>query len=228
MNRSTYLILIILLVLIIDQSVKIWVKTTMQIGEEFPLLGIRWAIIHFVENEGMAFGWKIPATYGKLILSLFRIGAIAFLIYLIRQLLAAGAGKGLLTCFALIFAGALGNIIDSAFYGMIFSASHYHGGVATMFPAEGGYAGFLYGKVVDMLYFPIIESSWPQWMPWIGGEHFLFFRPVFNIADASITTGVILLLLFYRNFFLQDNHPAKTERHKQGEEPTMVDHRAEA
>ncbi len=217
-----------MLVLIIDQAVKIWVKTTMQIGEEFPLLGIRWAIIHFVENEGMAFGWKIPATYGKLILSLFRIGAIIFLIYLIRQLLAAGAGKGLLTCFALIFAGALGNIIDSAFYGMLFSASHYHGGVASMFPPEGGYAGFLHGKVVDMLYFPIIESSWPQWMPWVGGDHFLFFRPVFNIADASITTGVILLLLFYRNFFLQDGHPTKTAQSQKQEEQPHTEHREEA
>lgn len=212
MNRSTYLILIVLLILIIDQSVKIWVKTTMQIGEEFPMLGMRWAMIHFVENEGMAFGWKIPATYGKLILSLFRLGAIVFLIYLIRQLLAAGAGKGLLTCFALIFAGAMGNIIDSAFYGMLFSASHYHGGVATMFPPEGGYAGFLHGKVVDMLYFPIIESSWPQWMPWVGGDSFLFFRPVFNIADASITTGVIILLLFYRSFFLQEQKDKKMEK----------------
>lgn len=176
------------------------------------MLGMRWAMIHFVENEGMAFGWKIPATYGKLILSLFRLGAIVFLIYLIRQLLAAGAGKGLLTCFALIFAGAMGNIIDSAFYGMLFSASHYHGGVATMFPPEGGYAGFLHGKVVDMLYFPIIESSWPQWMPWVGGDSFLFFRPVFNIADASITTGVIILLLFYRSFFLQEQKDKKMEK----------------
>ena len=196
--------LLILGVLIIDQAVKIWVKTHMAIGDEFPILGQSWAFIHFVENEGMAFGWEIPATYGKLILSLFRLAAIGFLIYLLRQLLLAGASLGLLICFGLIFAGALGNIIDSAFYGLIFSASPYHGGVAELFPAEGGYAGLLHGKVVDMFYFPMIDSQWPDWVPMMGGRPFLFFRPVFNVADASITVGVILLLLFYRRFFTHD------------------------
>lgn len=219
MNRLTYLILLVALILLADQALKIWVKTHMQIGEEFPILGQPWALIHFVENEGMAFGWKIPAAYGKLILSLFRLGAIAFLIYLIRNLLAAGAGFGLISCFALIFAGALGNIIDSAFYGMIFSASPYHGGVAELFPASGGYAGFLHGKVVDMFYFPLIETTWPSWMPFVGGESFLFFRPVFNIADASITTGVIMLLLFHRKFFLHDPRDAG---HEEKELPGVV------
>lgn len=177
----------------------------MQIGEEFPILGQNWAFIHFVENEGMAFGWKIPALYGKLILSIFRLGAIVFLSYILHQLMKAEASRGLLTCFALIFAGALGNIIDSVFYGQIFSASPYHGGVAELFPEGGGYAGVLYGKVVDMFYFPMIESVWPSWMPFVGGEQFLFFRPVFNVADASISVGVILLLLFYRNFFTQES-----------------------
>ena len=142
LNRLSYLVLLIAFILIVDQTLKIWVKTHMQIGEEFSILGLPWALIHFVENEGMAFGWKIPATYGKLILSLFRLGAIAFLVYLLRNLLLAGASIGLLTCFGLIFAGALGNIIDSAFYGILFSASPYHGGVAEMFPEGGGYVLF--------------------------------------------------------------------------------------
>ncbi len=211
MKRLPFILLVIFLVLIIDQSLKIWVKTHMQIGEEFPILGQNWAFIHFVENEGMAFGWKIPAVYGKLILSLFRLGAIVFLSYILRQLMKAEASLGLLTCFALIFAGALGNIIDSVLYGLIFSASPYHGGVAELFPEAGGYAGVLYGKVVDMFYFPMIESVWPSWVPFVGGEPFLFFRPVFNVADASISVGVILLLLFYRNFFTQDSISKKEE-----------------
>lgn len=186
----------------------------MQIGEEFPILGLSWAYIHFVENEGMAFGWKIPAAYGKIILSLFRLVAIGFLIYLIRELLRANASLGLISCFALIFAGALGNIIDSAFYGLIFSASPYHGGVAVMFPEGGGYAGFLHGKVVDMLYFPLFQTTWPDWVPWVGGNSFLFFRPVFNIADAAITTGVIALLLFHRDFFLKENSLAGKQAEK--------------
>lgn len=204
MKRFPYILLIISVVLIIDQALKIWVKTHMQIGEEFPILGQRWAYIHFVENEGMAFGWKIPAVYGKLILSLFRLGAIIFLAYLLRQLIHAQASLGLLTCFALIFAGAMGNIIDSVFYGLLFSASPYHGGLAELFPEAGGYAGLLHGKVVDMFYFPMIESVWPAWMPVVGGEPFLFFRPVFNVADASISVGVALLLLFYRSYFTQE------------------------
>lgn len=212
MKRLHFLLLLIFLVLAADQALKIWIKTNMSIGEEFPILGQSWALIHFVENEGMAFGWKIPATYGKLILSLFRLGAIGFLIYLIRNLMQAGAGHGLLACFGLIFAGAVGNIIDSAFYGLIFSASPYHGGVAEIFPAEGGYAGLLHGKVVDMFYFPMISGTWPEWVPFFGGDSFIFFRPVFNIADAAITTGVFMLLLFHRSFFLQEQaSPAATE-----------------
>lgn len=183
----------------------------MELGSHFPILGLSWANIHFVENEGMAFGWKIPAEYGKLILSLFRLVAVGFLIWVIRGLVLAQSSLGLLTCFGLILAGAIGNIIDSAFYGLIFSASPYHGGMATMFPESGGYAGFLHGKVVDMFYFPLFETTWPDWVPWVGGDHFLFFRPVFNLADASITTGVISLLLFYRSFFL---HPSETAPHK--------------
>jgi len=175
----------------------------MSYGEEIKILGLNWALIHFVENNGMAFGISLGGDSGKLALSLFRILAVFFLGYYIRVLIRSGASLGLLCCFALILAGALGNILDSAFYGLIFSETPFHsGGVATLFPKGGeGYAGFLYGKVVDMFYFPILKGTFPDWLPFWGGERYLFFRPVFNIADTSITTGVISLLVFYRSFF---------------------------
>ena len=228
----------------------------MEYGEYFNLFGLDWAQIHFVENNGMAFGLSMGGTqgkivlglfmmmvisfliyffknkkeagiapwivytflvvivtasvlgllggngdYGKLALSLFRIAAVFFLIYYISQLLDTDVHFGLLISFALILAGALGNIIDSAIYGQIFSASPYHGGLAELFPENGGYADFLYGKVVDMLYFPLIKGSFPTWFPFWGGESFLFFRPVFNLADTSITLGVLNILLFQRDFF---------------------------
>lgn len=149
----------------------------------------------------MAFGLTLGGEYGKLALSLFRIAAVSFLLYYLRMLLRSKVSFGLIVCFSLILAGAIGNIIDSAIYGLIFSETPYHGGVATMFPAEGGYAGFLHGKVVDMFYFPMFEGFFPEWLPLWGGEHFLFFRPVFNVADAAITVGVLSLLLFFRSFF---------------------------
>ena len=161
-----------------------------------------WGRIHFVENEGMAFGIELPGNYGKLILSLFRIAAVGFLFYYLKLLIRAKASFGLVACFGLILAGALGNILDSAFYGAIFSKSPFHSlEVATLFPPEGGYADFLHGKVVDMFYFPMFSGTFPEWLPVWGGEGFLFFRPVFNVADASITVGVISLLLFHRDFF---------------------------
>ena len=171
----------------------------MHIGEEFYIFGFEWARIHFVENNGMAFGLEFGGSAGKLFLSIFRIIAVAFLAYYIRELIKMRASFGLLVCFGLILAGALGNIIDSAFYGLIFSEGYHQ--VATMFPEEGGYAPFLYGRVVDMLYFPMFRGTFPESFPFWGGEPFLFFRPVFNIADTSITIGVISLLLFYRSFF---------------------------
>jgi signal peptidase II len=173
----------------------------MEYGEEFTILGLNWARIHFVENKGMAFGLSLGGDLGKLALSVFRLVAVGFLIYIIHSLVKIKETFSVIFSFSLILAGALGNILDSAFYGLIFSATPYHGGISTMFPAEGGYAPFLYGKVVDMLYFPMIDTILPSWFPIWGGQHFEFFRPVFNISDASISTGVISLLLFNRRIF---------------------------
>jgi signal peptidase II len=201
LKKSHKIALLIILVLLIDQAVKIWIKTNMEYGDEIKIFGLDWARIHFVENEGMAFGLELPGSYGKLALSLFRLLAVGALFYYLHLLVKANAPFGLLASFGLILAGALGNIIDSAFYGMIFSNSSFHGGLATLFPEGGGYAGFLHGRVVDMFYFPIYEGYFPDWMPFWGGEYFQFFRPVFNVADASITIGVFSLLLFNRKFF---------------------------
>jgi len=202
LKQSHKVIVLIFFILLIDQALKIWIKTHMSYGEEIKILGLNWALIHFVENNGMAFGISLGGDHGKLALSLFRIVAVFFLGYYIRVLIRSGASFGLLCCFALILAGALGNILDSAFYGLIFSETPFHsGGVATLFPEGEGYAGFLYGKVVDMFYFPILKGTFPDWLPFWGGERYLFFRPVFNIADTSITTGVISLLVFHRSFF---------------------------
>lgn len=171
----------------------------MTYGEEFGILGLSWARIHFVENEGMAFGIQFGGEAGKLALSIFRLVAVAFLIYIIRTLVRACESYGLLLCFGLILAGAIGNIIDSAVYGLIFSESTPMG-TAELFPAAGGYASFLHGHVVDMLHFPVIDTHLPSWLPVWGGERFQFFRPVFNIADTAISTGVIAMLLFHRRF----------------------------
>jgi signal peptidase II len=200
-KRSGQVLLIVFVVLCIDQVLKIWVKTHMEYGEEFSLLGLHWARIHFVENEGMAFGLSLGNDLGKLALSVFRLVAVGFLIYIIYSLVKLKETFGVILSFSLILAGALGNILDSAFYGLIFSPTPYHGGIATLFPEGGGYAPFLYGKVVDMLYFPMIDTTFPKWFPIWGGQHFEFFRPVFNISDAAISTGVISLLLFNRRIF---------------------------
>jgi signal peptidase II len=200
------LLAVILLVIIFDQALKIWIKTNMNYGEEFGILGLSWARIHFVENEGMAFGFSFGGDIGKIFLSVFRIVAVSFIGYFIYRLFKAGHPLSLLISLGLIFAGAMGNIIDSAFYGLIFSESPYFGPKAEIFPEGGGYAPFLMGKVVDMLYFPLIDTHWPDWFPVIGGTRFQFFKPVFNIADSAITTGVISIILFHRNFF-QDGGP---------------------
>lgn len=186
-------------------------------GDEISILGLDWALLHFVENNGMAFGLSLGGDIGKLILSVFRIIAVLFLTYYIKVLIEAKASMGLLCSFALILAGAIGNIIDSAFYGLIFSDS-YHGGLAEMFPEGGGYAGFLYGRVVDMFYFPLFSGRFPEWLPIWGGEHYLFFRPVFNIADIAITSGVLSIILFHRGFFSSEETNTEAENAVTAEE----------
>ncbi len=171
----------------------------MTLGQEFHVAG-NWFIIHFTENNGMAFGLQFAGGYGKLALSLFRIFAVGFLGWYIVHLAGKKTGFGVIFSFSLILAGALGNIIDSALYGLIFSESTYFD-LARFLPAEGGYSTFLHGKVVDMFYFPILEGNYPQWLPFWGGQSYIFFRPVFNVADSAITSGVVILLLFQRGFF---------------------------
>jgi len=196
---SFWAIAIIFLVLLLDQIFKFYIKTHYMLGEEYYVFGWKWFIIHFTENPGMAFGMQFGGNFGKLLLSLLRIIAIGTIIWYLVKIIKEKKAVGLIICISLIVAGALGNLIDSAFYGLIFSESYYQ--VAELFPEGGGYAGFLHGKVVDMLYFPMFSGQFPQWIPFVGGNEFLFFRPVFNLADSSITTGVIALLVFQKRYF---------------------------
>jgi signal peptidase II len=178
----------------------------MYYGEQIELLG-RYLRLYFIENEGMAWGWKFGGDWGKLILTLFRLVAVIFGVFYIRSIVRKKYQRGFIICVAMIFAGALGNLIDSMFYGLIFSQSGDGAPLATLFPPGGGYAGFLHGKVVDMIWAPIIENkTLPSWIPFWGGEHFTFFSPIFNIADASISAGVIAILLFQKRFFKKQPH----------------------
>jgi len=199
MSRSLKSLLIVFLILIADQALKIWIKTSLSHGDEIIVFK-NWFILHFVENNGMAFGFEFAGEYGKLFLSLFRIFAVVAIgWYLFKLAKQKEVPFGFVISIALIFAGAIGNIIDSLFYGLIFNDSF--GQVATLFPEGGGYAGFLHGRVVDMFYFPLIEGRYPEWVPFLGGNPFLSFRPVFNIADSAITVGIFTILLFYRSYF---------------------------
>ncbi|MES2645677.1 MAG: lipoprotein signal peptidase [Bacteroidota bacterium] len=210
--KKIQVILIILIVLVIDQVFKFYIKTNFFLGQDQPVIG-NWFRLHFVENEGMAWGWKLgeSGSWGKIALTIFRLVAVIFGVYYINQIIKKKYHTGFIICVALIFAGAVGNLIDSLFYGMIFDASDpMMQNLARFLPEGGGYAGFLHGKVVDMLYFPIIDGYWPKWVPWLGGDSFEFFSPVFNIADASISIGLIIILLFQNRFFkkpLEEKHP---------------------
>lgn len=206
-NNSIISVAVVILLLIVDQLSKIWVKTHMGLYDTIHIT--EWFKIYFVENNGMAFGIEAG---GKLFLSLFRIIAVVLIIFYLLRLLKLNYKSGFIVCISLILAGAAGNIIDSIFYGVIFEAS-YPGHVASFVPWGEGYTTLLHGKVVDMFYFPLFSGTYPDWMPFVGGEDFLFFRFIFNVADSAITIGVILLLLFYRKT-LSYSLLSKSEREK--------------
>lgn len=204
--------LIIFLILIVDQVSKIYIKTHFVLGEEVDVFN--WFKIHFVENKGMAWGAQIPGEYGKLILTLFRIVAISFLGYWLQDVVKKKASKILIVALSLIFAGATGNIIDSVFYGLLFSDSFTQ--VAQFLPEAGGYGTLFHGNVVDMLYFPLWEGVLPAWIPFYGGDYFTFFDPVFNVADVAISTGIGMLLVFHKQTF-----PSKKETESITKETTV-------
>ena len=191
-KRGALAALIVVGVLLVDQLIKIWVKTNMTLHEQIEILS--WFKIVFIENNGMAYGMEIGS---KLVLSLFRVVAISVLGYYIIGQVKLQARWGYLVCLSMIFAGAVGNLIDSIFYGLVFNASSEFY-TSYFVPFGTGYASFLMGKVVDMFYFPLIVTTWPDWVPFVGGNPYVFFSPVFNFADASISVGVVVLLLFYR------------------------------
>ncbi len=195
-------IITIALILILDQVVKFIVKTNMYLYQDIHVMG-NWFIFKFIENNGMAFGINLPGDYGKMILSIFRIIAVIGIGFYLKHLIRIKSPTGLIISVSMIMAGAFGNIIDSLFYGMIFSESTPYS-LAVMFPEGGGYSSFLHGKVVDIFYFPIIRGFYPDWFPVLGGQSFEFFRPVFNIADSSITLGVTAILIFQKRFFPHD------------------------
>jgi signal peptidase II len=200
-------ILLIAAIIIADQALKFWIKTTFPFGHVTNVLGLEWFRLYFIENEGMAWGWKFGGEWGKMALTLFRLVAVMFGTWYLVKIIREKYTTGFIICASLIYAGALGNLIDSMFYGILFSATDYNT-VASFLP-EKGYASFLHGHVVDMLYFPIVRTNYPDWFPMIGGREFEFFSPIFNIADASISIGVITLLIFQKRF-LQKEHPEET------------------
>ena len=203
LSRGAKFLILGVLLVVIDQIIKILVKTNMTIGEHFNVIG-NWFQIYFIENEGMAFGMKFGGQTGKLLLSLFRVVLAGALIYWIRGLLKkAKTPVGVIAELTLITAGAVGNIIDCQFYGLLFDASTYTS-VASFLPEGGGYAPFFFGKVVDMFYFPIIDTTFPEWMPLIGGNPFRFFAPVFNFADSCVTCGAFYLIFFQWRFFTKE------------------------
>ncbi len=203
MKGYTKPVLLITIILLIDQISKFWVKLNMTINQQFKVIGDK-VLIHFIENPGMAYGMEFGGEYGKLFLSVFRIIAVIGIGYGLHYMIKNKYNRGFILNVALIFAGAMGNIIDSAFYGMIFSESTPFQ-KAVLFPEGGGYATFLHGYVVDMLHFPLINGTFPDWFPFWGGERFQFFSPIFNVADSAITVGVIMILIFQKRYFKEEH-----------------------
>lgn len=223
-------ILIVLLIIIADQVLKIYIKTNFANGDDVKIMG-SWFRLHFIENEGMAYGMKLSeSVVGKILLSSFRLIAVIFGFYLLHRLVKKGYGMGVIICGSLILAGALGNLLDSMFYGLIFTDSpyscfsgnydnmksllqnHNQSAVAHYTSFGHGYGKFLQGKVVDMLYFPIVETRMPGWVPFMGGKTFVFFEPVFNIADAAISVGVLTLVFFQKRLIHKAELPGSTQQ----------------
>ena len=225
--KGKHLIFLILLVLVADQLLKIYIKTSFPLNTSRQVLGNSFQL-YFVENPGMAYGWKFGGNWGKLALTIFRMGAVIFGTWYLGRIIKEKYSRGFIICAGLIYAGALGNLIDSCFYGMIFDKGMLYdaqlndyvnyAGLAKF--SSNGYSSFLHGNVVDMLYFPLIEGTFPDWFPFWGGENFTFFRPNFNIADAAITTGVLTILVFQKRFF---KHKNNSSQHTTVETETLVD-----
>jgi signal peptidase II len=225
--KGKHLAIIVTLVVLIDQALKIYIKTHFHLNTSRHIAG-DWFQLYFVENPGMAYGWKFGGDWGKMALTIFRLGAVVFGTWYLGSIIRQGYHRGFIFCAALIYAGALGNLIDSCFYGLIFDKGMLfdpqlndyvnYEGLAHF--SKNGYASFLHGNVVDMFYFPIIRGQFPNWVPFWGGEDFEFFRPIFNVADAAITTGVLSILVFQRKFF---KHKSTDPHHNTVETETLVD-----
>jgi len=219
--KLRYAFFIIAAIIIADQALKIWIKTNFPLGHVADVFGQSWFQLYFIENPGMAWGMEFGGEWGKMGLTLFRMAAVIFGTWYLARIVRQKYTKGFIICACLIYAGALGNLIDSMFYGMIFDKGLIYNPISQNYPnyqgiaqfSSDGYQSFLHGNVVDMLYFPIVRSTFPEWMPFVGGKDFEFFSPIFNIADASISIGVIVLLLFQGRFI---------KRHEKAESPTVV------
>ncbi|MGN6530241.1 MAG: lipoprotein signal peptidase [Ginsengibacter sp.] len=199
--KKRNIFLIIFLIVVADQVLKIYIKTHYHPGESHPVLG-QWFRLYFIENEGMAYGWKLGGGFGKMMLTLFRLAAVIFGVFYLNRIIQKKYNAGYIVCVAFVFAGALGNLIDSMFYGMIFDNNSFEtDAIARLFPKQG-YAGFMHGNVVDMIYLPLIHiDKLPEWIPFWGGKPFSFFNYIFNIADASVSIGVLIILFFRNRFF---------------------------
>ena len=212
-------VFIVAFIIIADQALKIWIKTHYPFGLVMNMLGLPWAKLYLIGTPGMAWGMEIGGEWGKMILTLFRLAAVILGTWYLGRIVKQNYSRGFIVCASLIYAGALGNLIDSMFYGLMFEETTYSH-VAKIFPPQGGYAGFLHGRVVDMLYFPIVHSRFPNWMPLIGGHEFEFFSPIFNIADAAISVGVMTMLLFQKRFiYHRDTHEVARVRDAEVRDP---------